>query len=717
MASSTTKLINTNTMASASGATTSAVVATADVKVTMLQGDKQQDESEKLGYRFPQPVIDIWVTEKMKTLNESFNKMMDTEFMPSIDAESGNPTENLIAFEKWIYSAVMRLPDIKMKSNWKSNWDRVRDAYKIRERTVEKPTFSGEEAIKYWMGIASDSDSSAVRDYGLVEGESASTSSFDYDAMYSEDNYAKIMSYPKGNPDMYGASARIIWEIEGARKFVLSQFARIVGFDGALNAEWTSGNIFFKYKKGPTSDPANFRPIISQPVAVRMFHRVLAKRMYDYMIDRGFLDVTIQKGLRGVGDSVFENTMHAKTMLNHAHQAKRPIYCAMLDLKQAYGSISYPLMQYCLEKYGFEPALISYVMSYYHSMKVRIIVDGKLSDGDFSWDRGLLQGDNLANVLFLICFNSVLGRIQKEFGELGFSIRTEKTITTTIKGVLGIITDSTKTETIVDVQSCLMLAYVDDILFFTESFEAMTTVCNAFDKYLSVAGLSLNYDKSKWLAQVPAAAAISADSSVDVTVSEKLIIGSAEIYKLKDGETFTYLGSDMEFNGGQAITLDNYIKWLRRELEYIDELTYDVIGISPSKFFTSKTIHGRMKFMLYKMFVFRRTKWDFMRTIWSDASMDAIEAVEKEYIRMWVGYPLHFMLKQRRQRSAIVRESRCLNSTHSMMRLYAQLHYGYYTKETKALKERLDKLTTMTKKLDDEFNSSFAADYDEIEKL
>jgi len=318
--------------------------------------------------------------------------------------------------------------------------------------------------------------------------------------------------------------------------------------------------------------------------------------------------------------------------------------------------------------------------------------------------------------MFLICFNSVLGRIQKEFGSLGYGIKSEKTITVTTKDILGIGGGTTK-ETVIENQRCLMLAYVDDILIFTENHPAMMTVCDAFETYLSTVGLGLNYDKSKWFSQL---ADLSAEAKgVDISPvedKEKLIINDVEIYKLKYGETFTYLGSCMEFNGGETLSVKNYIKWIQGELDFIDGIKYEDIGFKTK--IKSGPIKGRMKFMLYKQFIYRRTKWDFMRTIWSDESLNKIEAVETKYLTKWVSWNLTWLFAKRRRRTLIVRETRCLNAEHSMMRLYAQLYYGWCgDAETKALMVRLEKLTKLTKKLDDEFNSTFAADYDEIEKL
>src|SRR6218665_496925 len=50
------------------------------------------------------------------------------------------------------------------------------------------------------------------------------------------------------------------------------------------------------YKKGETSDPANFRPITLQPVWCKIFTTILKNRVYSFLSDNDFIDKKIQKG-------------------------------------------------------------------------------------------------------------------------------------------------------------------------------------------------------------------------------------------------------------------------------------------------------------------------------------------------------------------------------------------------------------------------------------
>lgn len=650
-----------------------------------------KDDNKKLMYNFPKPEIEFWDIHKYR---DAFKKVFNEEFLPTINADKGNPTDNLMMLEKWLYKAVMSLPEMKEKKNYKSNIDLIKDAYIARNRIVGKPAFSINEGIEYWMGIASDDEFNTEKDYELIHPDAKigktgfSRGLMDRLLLFNDDNFCEsVISNPNRNFDMYGVSTYLIMFFDTLRVFVLNQFKRLGEFTGELNPAWTSGNIFFKYKKGDTGNPANFRPLVAQPTVVKMYHKAIGKFMYDYMVEGGYLDNTIQKGLCGIGNSVFENTQHAKLMMKDAHEKERSLCCAMLDIKQAYGSITYPFMKYCLEKYGFDEVLVNYVMKYYYEMKVKIIHDGKLSDDEFSWNKGLLQGDNLANVMFLICLNSILAKVQNEFGELGYGIKNEKTGT---------------------VEKCLMLAYVDDLLIFTENMSALNVVCNVFNTNLNKVGMKLNLGKCQWL------------ENIYVHSYEKdLYIGGNTIYRLKSGEFFKYLGSDMTLNGDDNATLGNYLKWLEGEFDYIDSIRIKKNYAKSDGKFNLLTPH--MKLYLYRTFVFKRTMWDFSRTIWAESSIKAIEDLEEKRIEEWfgtracgVGCIISKFKHTRLNKSYLVRERRMLESTHSMMRMLANMEYSYDT-GTSDMKKRIEKLTELTDKIDDKFNSSFATCYDEME--
>ena len=733
---------------------------------TVGDKDTKEDDKSLLGYRLPQPYIEHIDDDGRHVGLERRNNICEqVTLMIKNKWATDNPTDTLINISKNLYEYISSLEHVKHVSgrSYKSSWDYIKDMYLIKQKTYETPKFDISEGIKYWANIASDPDFDKLIDYGLINSDIAGPASwgtnFNYEELFTTAEYVNNNHAPSNNADIYGISNCTIASFIDEKVFCeqFSQIIKNVNDGGKLNPEWTCGNIFFKYKKGDTTDPENFRPIISQPMVVRIYHRSLARFMYKFMIKNGYLDNSIQKGMNGVGDSVFENTVHTRSMLSDAMKHSKNIYVASLDIKQAYGSIRFPLIRYCLKKYNFDDDLINYVMTYYNNMKVRFICDGKLSEEEFYWRKGLLQGDNLANVLFLICMNSVLSKMQNEYGALGFNIQENIKITPSCVDVIKSMTkmtDKLVTDVSKDIYRCLFLAYVDDILVFTNELDDLSVVVNMFNKYFNNIDLELNFEKTKWFVQKSSAdSADSADSvdtvniKIDVTVNEKsslldkfddasatgisddatdLYINDIKIYKLKDDETLTYLGSEFQTNGYENVTLKKYIDWLRKECEYIDNLTHDALFSHGTQRFINVKYKdnvrqlNNIKVTLYKKFVYRRTVWDFSRIMWSASAISEIVKVETEYLSKWnVGeYMIPYMTRTRNMKSSISREYRCLNASHSMMRTYALSYYRYIDRASAAVVlNRLERLKKMTDKITDEFNSTIICNYDEIEQL
>jgi len=58
---------------------------------------------------------------------------------------------------------------------------------------------------------------------------------------------------------------------------------------------WKRAVTILIYRRGETSDPANFRPITLQPVSCKIFTTILKSRVYRFLSDNDFIDKKIQK--------------------------------------------------------------------------------------------------------------------------------------------------------------------------------------------------------------------------------------------------------------------------------------------------------------------------------------------------------------------------------------------------------------------------------------
>ena len=87
------------------------------------------------------------------------------------------------------------------------------------------------------------------------------------------------------------------------------------------------------------------------------------------------------------------------TLILASRAARRPLYALFLDLRQAYDSVSHPLLFAQLRAYGLTQEEVALVSKLYASSSARVSTPAGPSD-TFPIRHGLLQGDPCSPVLF-----------------------------------------------------------------------------------------------------------------------------------------------------------------------------------------------------------------------------------------------------------------------------------------------------------------------------
>lgn len=68
---------------------------------------------------------------------------------------------------------------------------------------------------------------------------------------------------------------------------------------GKIPSSWKSANVTPIYKKGPSSDPANYRPISQTSIFCKLMERVIVADITSYMMEKGFISHYQHGFLRG----------------------------------------------------------------------------------------------------------------------------------------------------------------------------------------------------------------------------------------------------------------------------------------------------------------------------------------------------------------------------------------------------------------------------------
>jgi hypothetical protein len=174
-----------------------------------------------------------------------------------------------------------------------------------------------------------------------------------------------------------------------------------------LPVDWRSGVFVNIFKgKGNSNDPTSYRPLCLLCHAYKIFSTVLLRRI------RASVDRLLRCGQEGFrsGRGCADNLFTLRAVIDYALEKQLDAEIVLVDYSQAFDTVSHQFLQTSLEEHGVPPKLRSVIGSIYRDAIGRIRgADGMLSD-PFRVDRGVLQGDTLSPVLFIICLNSALRR-------------------------------------------------------------------------------------------------------------------------------------------------------------------------------------------------------------------------------------------------------------------------------------------------------------------
>ena len=169
-------------------------------------------------------------------------------------------------------------------------------------------------------------------------------------------------------------------------------------------SSWCTAKFITIHIKGDTSDPGNFLPIELTSAVSKLFHKVIAYRLEQYIISNDILDTSLQKGfLRGV-NGCMEHIFAIQSILTNAKDHSLPLSMSFIDLKNAFGSVSYSYITDMLHYIKLPKEISDYIDSLYSSLS-GYVSTREWSTPVFNIKRGVFQGDTLYPLLFLILFN------------------------------------------------------------------------------------------------------------------------------------------------------------------------------------------------------------------------------------------------------------------------------------------------------------------------
>jgi hypothetical protein len=259
---------------------------------------------------------------------------------------------------------------------------------------------------------------------------------------------------------------------------------------------WKELKIKALYKrKGKRSKCTSHRPIFLVDIAYKIMAQVCLRRL-NQVVEPMLLDEHngFMKG-RSISDAI-----HAlQRMAEQFRKLNQPLFCAFLDLKQAYDSVPRKLLFRIMKvHYNVDPELVDLIEALYKDTQGRVHVEQYFSL-PFPLNTGVKQGCSLSPLLFTIFIDFVLRQALPVMREHGVKLQyTDDLIYSIYQGVpTGEGLEGKEDRIYTRIITALL--YADDIAIVSRSQEGLTIMLSHLNDQLRKHGISLCMEKSNYM--------------------------------------------------------------------------------------------------------------------------------------------------------------------------------------------------------------------------
>ncbi|XP_046651115.1 uncharacterized protein LOC124342196 [Daphnia pulicaria] len=271
-----------------------------------------------------------------------------------------------------------------------------------------------------------------------------------------------------------------------------------------IPACWKSARTIPVYKKGPTDDYGNFRPISLLSTIYKLFSSSIASRLTAVASDNDWLSFE-QKGFLPGVHGIQEHTMLLESAIEQAKLKKSRLTICWLDLANAFGSLPHDFLHQLFQSLPIPTELRDILTDIYTNSIFQFVVNKELVTVHPT--SGVRQGDGLSSIIFNLAAEPLI-RCAKDPTNQGFNL-------------FGSLLKAT--------------AYADDLSLIGSSPDQLQPTLDAMLSVAAKLGLRFNVAKCSFLSL----------SKGKATNSSLLHIHGTSLRCLEEGESECYLGVPM----------------------------------------------------------------------------------------------------------------------------------------------------------------------------